>query len=639
MKKKIISLILVFVIIAAVGCNNKDDIQNPPKIHDDYKGIHEETVVETDKYILYNGNTDYVIVIPEDASPIVSLAGEELQSIFLEATNIKLNILNDNDTSITPQTKMFSVGKTKFLQSEGITVDPELLGREGLRLITKGNNIFMFGAGEYGTLFAVYEFLNRILNFEQFFIDTYSLNTNVREIKLFNYNITDVPDIDVRIRYYGYQNSNIEMARRMRLILGFVDSLIPVNGNTIHNSFDWLNPDTYGEEHPLWFASEQLCYTAHGNAEEFQAMIEEATEVAKETLIKEPIKDTNIITFTMQDSTHYCGCTTCKKEKEKYGTNNAVIVKFINLLYRSINEWMNTEEGLPYKRDLNLIFFAYFDTAAPVKLNENNEYVAIDESVICDKGVGVFYAPIFQDYKQSIYDTVNKSFHDDLIKWSAICEDLFLWYYCNNFMDHLVPYDDFNSMQDLYAFSAAVGVKYLMNQAVSSGLPSGWHALKGYLQAKLAWNVNCNMTELTENYFKAAYGAGWESMYSFYNSFRVHSIENMKINNPETKYIGQFSVHHEPLQKVYWPLPVLKQWMSYIDNALAEIDFIKNRDAKKYQTLYDNITLERVSVSYMMLKLYKTSIPSDEFLKLKNELLADIERLGVTKGTGSIADL
>ena len=98
--------------------------------------------------------------------------------------------------------------------------------------------------------------------------------------------IVDVPDIPYMQSTYGFTDYNATFRDRMRM----PDMIfMPVNGDTWHNSFSYIDPDTYSYKKE-WFSDDrtQLCYTAHGNEAQLSGMIDVVVEKIKEILTQEP---------------------------------------------------------------------------------------------------------------------------------------------------------------------------------------------------------------------------------------------------------------------------------------------------------------------------------------------------------------
>ena len=58
--------------------------------------------------------------------------------------------------------------------------------------------MYIIGGKEGGVLNGVYDFLKINFGFEYFFTDSYTLRTNVTDLKLLDYDVTDISDIEYR---------------------------------------------------------------------------------------------------------------------------------------------------------------------------------------------------------------------------------------------------------------------------------------------------------------------------------------------------------------------------------------------------------------------------------------------------------
>ena len=72
---------------------------------------------------------------------------------------------------------------------------------------------------------------------------------------------------------------------------------------------------------------------------------------------------------------------------------------------------------------------------------------------------------------------------------------------------------------------------------------------------------------------------------------------------------------------------MLKQWMRYIDEAYESIAKYQTSDAELYQVLYDHITIESISVRYMILELYSGRLDSATLTEMKATFNDDCKRL------------
>ena len=640
--KKITSVMAAVVISLAafVGCggggeSGKDlNVVTPDAPYNHLETLHEYKASETGKFVVSGGKTDYAIVIPENYAANENLAASELQRLFGEATKINLQILTEGENAL-PAGKYISLGRTKLFAASNADAKSELLGSDGFIIKTVGDDIFVCGGGNKGTLYGVYELLGHMLGYEMYAPDCYSLDKNVTELKLMNYDVTEKPDYAKRLEGYKFVRDDATCLNNFRQS-SYLNSFMFVNGREVHNSFNYLPPEKFSAEHRSWYSEgmEQLCYTAHGNKEEYEAMLEESFKVMKQVIIQSPELDT--ITFTQQDIKVWCTCDTCKASYNKYGTDAAVVIKFCNALNKKVRAWMDSDEGKEYKRDLAILFFAYYTTVpAPVKLTENG-YVPIDDTVKCDEGVYAFYAPLPLDYTSSIYGEANRDYKENFEKWAAVSDRTYVWVYSTNFQHFLAPYDNFSSMQELYNFVRGTKAYMLYDQSQmnQNGGATGFHVLKAYLTAKLQWNTQADYVELIDNFFANYYGRAVEPMRKYFDELRVH-IAKLKAQGV---YGGRESIYQDMSDISMWQLPILERWNGYIDEALNEIEAVKNIDNAAYETYVKHVVQERVFLNYMFIEKYSAKFSVAEVEEMKKEFISDVTLVGLSN-TGEHRDI
>ena len=257
--KKTISILLVIVcLFSAVACKPQDKVE-----------VKDETF--SGEYLLYNGATDYMVVVPEQANSNEILALDEFTSLFSEATGINLPVVKDSGLTFNEESKYISIGNTTLLDSSEIIIEDEVKVDNGMAIKTKGKTLFFIGGGEYGVVYAVYEFLFRTLNFEQYYIDCYALDKCVTEIPLMNYNVIDYPDIPMYCNFPRFLDMNPLAALRMRAPYRSSKFLGAIGGRTSHMSLVYMNETVVEGHENYWLSKDktQLCYTARGNEEEF----------------------------------------------------------------------------------------------------------------------------------------------------------------------------------------------------------------------------------------------------------------------------------------------------------------------------------------------------------------------------------
>lgn len=637
-----LSVIMAATVFAACGGSKEDkgNVFTPPSPYGEITSLHEISCYDTDKDLLKNGKTEYKILIPASPASDENLAASELTSLFRESTSVDLEIVRESDA--TPTGKYISIGRTKLLENSSLAVDKAEVGNDGYVIRTMGDNVFICGGGDKGSLYGTYEFLAQTLGFETFSADCYSLDKNVSGIKLKDYNVKERPDFAKRVEGYKFVRDDKTYLNRMRQ-QSYIDTWIYVIGDTpreVHNSLQYLPPSKWKGSNPDWYASgqQQLCYTAHGNAEEREKMITEVARVMIEYLKQFPDRD--IITFTQEDRTFWCTCDACAAENQKYGTDSAAVIKFTNEVNRKVRTWMTTEEGRPYARDLSILFFAYYSTVAAPVTKTADGYKPIDETVKCDDGVSVFYAPIEMDYTSSINASVNDEYRDNLLAWSAISDKIFVWFYSTNFKaNYLIPYDNFATMQELYKFAKSVNVEMLYDQSQASqaGGATAFYIFKEYLTAKLEWNVSLDVDELTDRFFKNYFGEASVPMRKMYDEIRVRTA----IAKADGLYgNSKSSIYQEMATAEIWPQSLLERWMNYTAEALEAIEPIKEKSASRYSSLRKHIIAERIFPTYMLIDKYDAQYSEAEVNTMKTRFVSDVQEIGLTwfSEKGTMAD-
>ena len=237
-------IMLVFISACSVP-------RDPAMSADDTSSLHEIKNIEG-KYILRDGQSDYKIVVPENASEQIALACDELQSFFFEATDIVLPVYNDNEISEKDFSgKIISIDRTRAFNSSGIKADFACLGYDGFIIKRKDDAIFLCGGDETGSAYAVYDFLGTEFGLEIYSPDCYTIN-KVSESALKDYDVMKIPDIPSRIigRYETWYTS-LKARTRMRVINA--EERISHLG---HSFLYFMPLAKYYYEHPEWYSGD-----------------------------------------------------------------------------------------------------------------------------------------------------------------------------------------------------------------------------------------------------------------------------------------------------------------------------------------------------------------------------------------------
>lgn len=613
MKKYIRSIIacsLAITTLFAVGCKEDEASSSSPD------SSVETPVIEESAYdLVKDGESAYTIVYDADAtSAILDMAVNELSLFFEEATGVLLPAVPDTEVSYSAEGKYISVGTTTLLQEAGVLYDALALTPTGYKIQTVGQSAFLVGGGVYGTLNAVYGFLTAQFGFDCFAPDEILLDTNVSNEKLLSFDLVDIPDITWRIQGAGETFTDTSYARRLRtnqqsdFIMYFGDAFC-------HNFFEVVPESVRNANNWASNTGSQLCLTR-----DVDGLATYVVEKMKTTFLANP--DSYAMSFTQEDDSGWCSCETCVACKQKYGTDSAAYILFMNECARRLQVWQE-EEGID--RELYIYMFAYQSTTdAPVHYNEDTkQWEANAPELKLEKNLLVQYAPIYAAGYHSYDKPINKTYNDIMQKWLALTESgVMFWsynYYYKGMNWH--PYYDFHDLREMYQYMKKNNVMYLFEEdRVSSAKWQDWSRLKAYVRSKLAWDSDADLNKLYDDFFTHYYkdaAVPMRKLFDEYSTYYTYIIQRDGIR-------GQGGVS-EVEEASYWPKAMLDRWIGYIEDAYDEIEYMKNNNPEEYQTLFDRICLDSIAYRSLSEIYYDSSV----YIGDGSSLEQDRDRLGL----------
>lgn len=572
---------------------------------------------ETKKIFVSGGRTDWKVRC-NGSGYLVALAVAELKKYFALATGAELQ--EDANAQ-----KYIWLGTFDEARKTGVLSAPATDNGTDFIIETVGDCYYICGASPYGVLYGVYEFLNVYFEFEPLAEDeVYYVSVGKADFKQIS--IADGADIEWRIANYGQvakpspTSDAFVPFRRLRLN-HFDDALMKPGGYFCHNYCVVIKPEEYMREHPEWFsegkfAGQQLCFSR-----DFDGLKDEVVKKMKEIILAHP--DAGVLNFSQSDSAGWCECERCKKEKEKYCTDAAIAIKFLNACAREIKKWLSESVG---GRKVVLSMFAYQSTEeAPVKCVDG-KYVPIDDSVILEDNAVIFYAPCTADYYRDFYDPANKSAYELMKKWKVLSRQIHFWTYDLWGKSYLFPHYTFASKPGIFRFAKESDVSLYFNQGqFTQKTPTDFGRMKMYLDAKLGWDTSLDMNALVDNFLRKYYSDAAPAMRKFYDNYCAW--HDYLIKNTDLR--GEcFS--HESFYAMYYPEVVLESWAKNIAEALAAIEKYKDTDRALWEKLRDRIEVEHLNIRYMKIRFYGQRFTDRELWAEQEKFLADAERLGVT---------
>ena len=624
-KKKTIIISVTAVLLAGIvaticilaSCkSNKGDkypnfgntqVTSGDTVHDVYVGATPYKMVES-------GKTQYKLLITPEDEMTYSNAISEFKELFQKSTGILMQVEKDNGIGFSENATYISLGETSAFKGSGIVADYQTLGTQGYQIETKGKSIFIIGQ-QLGILYGVYDLLNKLIDYDMYTAFEPYVQKGLKEIPLPDLKIKEVPDIQYRMPVMGAQFSSKNLTQRMRY-----SSDVIIDEGGAHNILKVIVPlEEHKDTHPEWFSRDQkqLCYTARGNAEAYQQMLAEAVENIKELLTKD--KSGSAFSITQMDVGVWCECDACQALQDHYGADSASQIIFVNDIATIIEEWLDAEQG---GREVQFMIFAYHKSEdAPAKQNADGTWVAVDDRVKLKKNVSVWIAPIYEDYTISVTHENSIRIRTLMESWHAVADSYFVWAYNVYFDNYLIPYDSYASMQDMVKYFVAHNTEFLWVQGnYNLRQNTGYDQLKSYIFSKLLWNYNLNINDLISDYFDKVYRDASDIMEETFWAWRAQSEIQRDLGRSGNIYMA-------PKEEKYWPKAYLDTQLAKMEEAKKLIEKYQTEDPSLYKEIYDSIVCETISLRYLMLELYSTSLDKQALADFKREFKNDTNRL------------
>ena len=545
-----------------------------------------------------NGATDYVIVIPKEATKAEQTAANLLVEQFKEATDATLPIVSDAGKTFNKNDKVISIGRTSILKGSGLSVTVDELTYEGYKLKQEGNTMLLCGAEDSGTIYSVSEFLHEQFDYEVYAIDEiYMEKTDKAFLK--EIDIVEIPDFWGRtISGYFEKNPTLCSAMRIRSYnipesygYGSSRDWIPSSGHTLQSI---VKPAEY-PDHSDWFYNGQLCFTADGL---FEAFVKEV----KELILANP--HAKIINIAEDDNSSLgkC-CDTCKAEVKKYGVSG-YLIRFINRVIEEIDEWREAE-GI--ERDFYYTTYAYTTGSImpPVTENEDGTYTIKDKSCYPHEKLYMRITPLYPVcYSHSWLDescSSSKKIGGYIKGWQAISDHFFVWDYDCSYRCYFSFFDIWDALQENLQLYKEIGVTNIQRQSTTGSTFRSFGALLGYVSSELMWDVDADMNALIDNFFTNYYKSGATYMKECFDLLRSHC--NMR--DEELSYGVHFETYYNLEDHAAdWPIQILEKALALVDKAIATYADLKETSPSLYDKLYKRALSESVCLRWMILHNY-----------------------------------
>lgn len=542
--------------------------------------------------LVREGRSQYEIVIPEKPVRAVTVAAAELRDFVAKSTGVELQIVR------TPTSDMHHIflGANPFSAAEGVT--PDDLAPEGFHLKTVGRNLHIVGRDnnrdprtvksntpvECGTMNGVYELLEKHLGVMFCWHD--DLGTVVprkAEIVIPESDITDAPDWSYRVLSYAPEGAVRKLyGRRLRLGHAF----------TVQHSHSWFRicpVDTYGEEHPEYFAEidgkrRARHYLGHHGGQVCTTnpeVVEIFAQAAIDYFNKLNWRD--MFSVSPNDGGGFCRCSNCTALDPPDATSDSDVPVLTDRLITFYNAIAERLVAVHPDKLLGAYIYSYYKD--PPKRVVPHPNLALVHATNSAHNHGVNWAHE----------------HETEQRWLELSKRFFkydIYYYGRSSLNLIAPVTT-HLIEKLKAEQQA-GVQggYLYIGQSYEQLGAGH-----YLLAKLMWDKDADARELERRYYKALYGPAAPDVQAYYHlleeRLRKMYLEGIDVDEPGVlAMVNKPSAGGNPgcLVAAYWP--ILEQATTLIGRADSQA--LTEEQAQRLERLLDQHRLLTSTVRGMI---------------------------------------
>ena len=470
------------------------------------------------------GAANYAIVGPASPTKVDAYAARELAGYLKQITGADFPVVDPDDRGEDKNTIFvgLSASALEHLGEEALAglLDQEHVAR------SIGQDIFLYGKGMHGNLYAVMEFLEKSLGWRWYSIFEHPVIPSKPAVVLKPFNRRKVFSFAFRkinvhrgMDFPYIHGINQGISARARDILRrsanpnddrfahFVSRkpefgrghslhlyIPPTPGSKGKHTYDWLAKRNYFETNPEFFSmwtvgkrvpNKQLCFSNAALRKELTKNVLRHIERAGEDVM-----------LTVAANDHpgkFCYCPECAKLEEKYQSPGGPIYDYLielcNLLATKHPQVLI--KTLAYRRS---------QTQKPPILPEGKR---LPENLVID------FAPIedcyFADWTHP--DPGIQETYNDLLSWGRIATHLWAWLYPNPWGSGItMPVGNVDRVITNMRLMHRAGVSGVFTDHCNFHQRGGWSELQQYLFLKLMRDIDCDTDALIEAFTDNLYG-------------------------------------------------------------------------------------------------------------------------------------
>ncbi|MDR3690010.1 MAG: DUF4838 domain-containing protein [Fimbriimonas sp.] len=425
------------------------------------------------KFLVRDGEPKCVIELAASASPSMRHGADELQKYIGEISGAKLPIegLDSTQTAIR------------------LEADPRMKS-EDYRISTTVNGLVIKGGALRGVMYGCYAYLEDVLGV-RWYTRTITKIPHRQSIPLTKLDMKGSPAFEYREPFFteafdrdwAVRNRTNGNSQQLDKSVGGKVSYGPF----VHTFSDIAPAEKYFDAHPEYFSMvdgkrvkgyHQLCLS---NPEVLKLAIARVEDWIKQ------YPDATIFSVSQNDTYYNCQCPECKAIEKAEGAPSGPLIRFVNKVAEAI--------GKKHPHVLIDTLAYQWSEKPPLKVRPR-------------ANVRIRIAPIGACFSHPLDGcTENATPYKNLLDWSKVTKNIYIWHYTTNFANYLDPLPNLDEIAGDTALFKKNGVVGFFDEGDYSG--GGEMAeLKSYLLAKLMWDPFQPARPIIEDFVNGVYGSG-----------------------------------------------------------------------------------------------------------------------------------
>ena len=501
--------------------------------------------------IANDGNSNYTIIIPQNAGKTDSTAASYLSKYISEMTEADIPVLHD---SVAPGDFEICIGNTnRYDFSE------EEFAPDGFAIKSLDDNLFVAGGDGKGTIYGVIELLERwgcrMFSPDEMYIPKYD------ELSLDPIDFYDSPANSLRI-INGKMTADPEFVDWLRITT--IPEVSPP-GYYVHTFHRLIPREEFFDDHPEYYAW-------LGNKYSFDQPCPSNPDVKKLiierlTLEMEKYPEYDIWSVSQNDNFTYCRCDKCEAIIEEEGSPAGPIIRLVN----------DVAAAFPDKTIATLAY--QFSRTAPLKTKPADNVLVRLCTIELNRS-----RPIQ-------HDSLSQSFVKDITDWGKICNNIYLWDYTINFNHSVSPFPNLHVLQPNLQFFYENNVRMQFPQ---SNLQTGHEfvELKAKMLSGLMWDPYLNIDSLKTDFFDHYYQDAAPFMKAY-----ADRMENELISSGKILYIYDPPNNHSDGFLSVDNVSVYNDLFDRAEAAVADLPEVLNR-----------VLVSRLPLQYAIMEIGKNDM-------------------------------